>query len=98
MSHKIREKTDALDAAGDTCYWKAMLPHWSSNMTMKSVGIAALTMVEMVEEVPRQFNTIPGFMEGTAKPDYANCVKISTNPSIKEMIPPSALLPLLITS
>eukprot|EP00267_Zea_mays_P051767 XP_020404760.1 pyrophosphate-energized vacuolar membrane proton pump 1 [Zea mays] len=52
-------------------------------MTMKSVGSAALKM----EEVRRQFNTIPGLMEGTTKPDYATCVKISTDASIKEMIP-----------
>ncbi|CAI0542682.1 unnamed protein product [Linum tenue] len=44
----------------------AMLPYWFSAMTMKSVGSAAL---KMVEEVRRQFNTIPGLMEGTAKPD-----------------------------
>lgn len=35
----------------------AMLPYWFSAMTMKSVGKAALAMVE---EVRRQFNTIPG--------------------------------------
>ncbi|KAL0342132.1 UNVERIFIED_CONTAM: Pyrophosphate-energized vacuolar membrane proton pump [Sesamum calycinum] len=58
-------------------------------MTMKSVGSAAL---KMVEEVRRQFNTIPGLMEGHAKPDYATCVKISTDASIKEMIPPGALV------
>ncbi|XP_068643336.1 pyrophosphate-energized vacuolar membrane proton pump 1-like [Aristolochia californica] len=60
----------------------AMLPYWFSAMTMKSVGSAAL---KMVEEVRRQFNTIPGLMEGPAKPDYATCIKISTDASIKEM-------------
>ena len=53
----------------------AMLPYWFSAMTMKSVGKAALAMVE---EVRRQFNTIPGLMEGTARPDYRRCVEIST--------------------
>ena len=67
----------------------AMLPYWFSAMTMKSVGSAAL---KMVEEVRRQFNSIPGLMEGSAKPDYANCVKISTDASIREMIPPGALV------
>ena len=61
----------------------AMLPYWFSVMTMKSVGSAAL---KMVEEVYRQLNTIPGFMEGTTKPDYATCVKVSTDASVKEMI------------
>ncbi|XP_058076954.1 pyrophosphate-energized vacuolar membrane proton pump-like [Magnolia sinica] len=132
MSHKIRERTDALDAAGNTTaaigkgfaigsaalvslalfgafvsraglktvdvltpkvfvglIVGAMLPYWFSAMTMKSVGSAAL---KMVEEVRRQFNTIPGLMEGTTKPDYANCVKISTDASLKEMIPPGALV------
>jgi H+-translocating diphosphatase len=67
----------------------AMLPYWFLAMTTKSVGSAAL---EMVEEVRRQFNTIPGLMEGTGKPDYANCVKISTDASIRQMIPPGALV------
>ncbi|KAE8691350.1 Pyrophosphate-energized vacuolar membrane proton pump [Hibiscus syriacus] len=57
--------------------------------TVDSVGSAAS---KMVEEVRRQFNTIPGLMEGTTKPDYATCVKISTEASIKEMIPPGALV------
>lgn len=57
-------------------------------MTIKSVGSAAL---KMVEEVHRQFNTIPGLlMDGTARPDYATCVKISTDASMKEMIPSGA--------
>lgn len=40
----------------------------------------------------RQFNTIPGLMEGTVRPDYAKCVKISTDASLREMIPPGALV------
>lgn len=67
----------------------AMLPYWFSAMTMKSVGSSAL---KMVEEVRRQFNTIEGLMEGTAKPDYATCVQISTDASLREMIPPGALV------
>jgi Inorganic H+ pyrophosphatase len=53
---------------------------------MKSVGS---------EEVRRQFNTIPGLMEGTDKPEYATCVKNSTDVSIKGMIPPGALVMLI---
>jgi len=66
----------------------AMLLYWFSVMVMKSVGSATL---KMVEEVCRQFNTIPGLMKGTVKLDYAICVKISTNTSIIEMILPGAL-------
>lgn len=68
-----------------------MLPYWFSAMpmTMKSVGSAA---PKMVEEVGRQFNSIPGLIEGRAKPDYATCVKISIDASLKEMIPPGALV------
>ena len=38
----------------------SMLPYWFSAMTMKSVGVAAM---EMVKEVKRQFDTIPGLLE-----------------------------------
>lgn len=40
------------------------------------------------QQVRRQFNTINGLMEGTARPDYSRCVEISTNSSLREMIPP----------
>ncbi|CAK0782826.1 Pyrophosphate-energized vacuolar membrane proton pump 1 [Coccomyxa viridis] len=134
MGEDIRERTDALDAAGNTTaaigkgyaigsaalvslalfgayvtradisvkdssildpeifaglLVGAMLPYWFSAMTMKSVGKAALAMVE---EVRRQFNTIPGIMEGTARPDYRLCVEISTQASLGEMIAPGALV------
>ena len=67
----------------------AMLPYWFSAMTVKSVGKAALAMVD---EVRRQFATIPGIMDGSGKPDYARCVAISTRASLNEMMPPGALV------
>jgi K(+)-stimulated pyrophosphate-energized sodium pump len=45
----------------------------------------------MVEEVRRQFRTIPGIMEGKGKPEYEKCVAISTNASIKKMMAPGAI-------
>ena len=72
----------------------AMLPYWFSAMTMKSVGKAALAMVE---EVRRQFNTIPGIMEGTARPDYRLCVEISTQ-VLTPPPHPSPAAELLVTS
>src|SRR5947199_9874977 len=45
----------------------------------------------MVEEVRRQFKTIPGIMEGTGKPEYDKCVAISTEASIKKMMLPGAI-------
>jgi K(+)-stimulated pyrophosphate-energized sodium pump len=45
----------------------------------------------MVEEVRRQFRTIPGIMEGTGKPEYEKCVAISTEASLKKMMLPGAI-------
>ena len=67
----------------------AVLPAYFSAMTMKSVGSAAY---EMIEEVRRQFKTIPGIMEGTGDPDYDLCVAISTKAALKEMIAPGVLI------
>lgn len=62
-----------------------ILPFAIAAMTMTSVGKAAFSMVE---EVRRQFREIDGLMEGTAKPDAARCVDISTKAALKEMILP----------
>ncbi|HHX50763.1 MAG TPA: sodium-translocating pyrophosphatase [Clostridia bacterium] len=65
-----------------------MLPFLFSALTMQAVGRAA---GKMIDEVRRQFREIPGLMEGTARPDYANCVSISTSAALKEMILPGLL-------
>ncbi len=57
-------------------------------LTMKSVGKAAM---QMVEEIRRQFREIEGLMEGKAKPDPATCVDIATEASLKEMIAPGVI-------
>ena len=73
-----------------------MLPFIFSALTMESVGRAAY---QMIEEVRRQFKTIPGIMEGTGKPDYARCVDISTGAALKEMMLPglmAVLVPIVV--
>jgi K(+)-stimulated pyrophosphate-energized sodium pump len=62
-----------------------ILPMLISAMTMTAVGKAAQSMVD---EVRRQFREIAGLMEGTAKPDSARCVAISTRGALREMILP----------
>ncbi len=66
----------------------AMIPFIFSSLAIRAVGEAAMAMVE---EVRRQFRTIPGIMEGTGKPEYDKCVAISTQASIKKMMLPGAI-------
>ncbi len=65
-----------------------MIPVIFSALAMESVGKAAM---EMVQEVRRQFKEIPGIMEGTATPEYAKCVDISTKAALREMILPGLI-------
>ena len=131
LPKEVREKTDTLDAVGNTTaatgkgfaiasaaltalalfaayvgvagidgidIYKAevlaalflggMIPFIFSSLAIRAVGEAAMSMVE---EVRRQFRTIPGIMEGTGKPEYDKCVAISTQASIAKMILPGAI-------
>ena len=131
LPKEVREKTDVLDAVGNTTaatgkgfaiasaaltalalfaafvgvagingidiykakvlaslFVGAMIPFIFSSLAIRAVGQAAMSMVE---EVRRQFRTIPGIMEGTGKPEYDKCVAISTEASIKKMMLPGAI-------
>ncbi len=65
-----------------------MLTFIFSALTMSSVSKAANSMIE---EVRRQFRTIPGLLEGKAEADYKRCVEISTKASLKQMILPGII-------
>ena len=66
-----------------------VLPFLFTAKTMLAVGEAANAMIE---EVRRQFRTIPGLLEGKARPDYKTCVAISTEAALKRMVFPAALV------
>lgn len=70
------------------CIYGAMLPYIFGALTMLAVGRSA---AEMIQEVRRQFATMPGLLEGKVKPDCVKCVAISTEASIREMIIPGVL-------
>ncbi len=138
LPHEVRERTDKLDAVGNTTaaigkgfaigsaaltalalfaafrtvveqstgmplkldisdtavmaglFLGGMLPFLFSSLAMDAVGEAAQSMIE---EVRRQFREIPGLKEG--KPgvvgEYAKCVDISTQASIRKMVLPGLL-------
>jgi K(+)-stimulated pyrophosphate-energized sodium pump len=73
-----------------------IMPFFIASSTMTAVGRAA---EGMVQEVRRQFREIAGLMEGTAKPDSARCVDISTRAALREMIVPgvaAVLVPVVV--
>src|SRR2546428_1504974 len=65
-----------------------MLPFVFSGTAINAVSVGAY---RMVEEVRRQFREIPGLREGTAKPNYAAAVDISTRTALRLMIVPGAI-------
>ncbi|MDO8684079.1 MAG: sodium-translocating pyrophosphatase [Armatimonadota bacterium] len=71
------------------------VPFLFCSFAIKAVSRAAF---QLVEEVRRQFRTIPGIMEydprsgsDKGKPDYERCVAISTSAAQKELLSPAIL-------
>lgn len=65
----------------------AMLPYAFTAMTMKAVGTSAEAMID---EIARQDRA--GLLVEGGNPDYAKCIEIATNSSLKEMFPPGILV------
>ncbi len=73
-----------------------LLPFIFSAMTMTAVGDAA---GEIVDEIRRQFHTIPGLLDGTALPDTARCTELASRAALKRMVAPglmAAIAPLVV--
>jgi K(+)-stimulated pyrophosphate-energized sodium pump len=66
----------------------AMLVFLFSSLAIRAVGKAA---GDMIEEVRRQFRADPGIMAGTSRPNYRQCVDISTRAALREMVLPGIL-------
>ena len=64
-----------------------------------AINAVSRAAFQLVEEVRRQFRTMPGIMTYTQEPDYARCVAISTAAAQRELLGPGILaicLPLLV--
>ena len=66
----------------------AALPYLFSGILIEAVSKAAR---KMVQEVRRQFKADPGILEGTSKPDYRHCVRISSTGALTEMRVPALI-------
>ncbi|CAI2386627.1 unnamed protein product [Moneuplotes crassus] len=65
----------------------AMLPYAFSAMTMRAVGTAAEAMIDEIARQDRE-----GLIREGVEPDYARCIAISTESSLREMIAPGLLV------
>jgi Na+/H+-translocating membrane pyrophosphatase len=63
-------------------------PFLFSAFLINAVGRASFNLIG---EVRRQFRNDPGIMEGTSKPDYAECVRIVTEAAQRELLAPGIL-------
>lgn len=59
-----------------------------TSLAIRAVGRAA---EGMINEVRRQFESDPGILAGTSKPDYATAVDISTRSALNAMVAPGVL-------
>jgi K(+)-stimulated pyrophosphate-energized sodium pump len=66
----------------------ALLPFFFTSFLMNGVSVAAQAIVA---EVRRQFRSIPGLVEGTARPEYGRCVAIVTTAALRQLIVPGLL-------
>ncbi|ETO10186.1 hydrogen-translocating pyrophosphatase, partial [Reticulomyxa filosa] len=56
-----------------------------------SIDAVGRTAEDVVIEVRRQFQDIPGIMQHQAKPEYGKCVELVTKAALREMIRPAIL-------
>ena len=66
----------------------AALPYYFSGMLIDAVSSAARAMVR---EVRRQFEKFPGILTGKEKPNYKECIEISSAGALKEMKVPALI-------
>ena len=70
----------------------AMLPYWFSALTMVAVGDAAEAMMYEIQSDMAKVEERRREGDVNAKPNYMNCIQISTEASLKSMVAPGALV------
>lgn len=65
-----------------------MVPYFFSSLLIRGVSDTAGLMVQ---EIRRQFNELPGILEGETQPEYNKCISITSSGGLKRMVIPSLL-------